>query len=123
VRLQRKSLKASQKLTIADPESYTWDPLDGELTAKLNTRPYVSLSRDRATTATSGTEANAADNAEAEAEINDEEVSLFALHMPGVLTVDEVKKLDLGSWPLLIHGSFVHMSVSIGAFPPLLISL
>jgi hypothetical protein len=43
--------------------------------------------------------------------------------MPGVLTVDEVKKLDLGSWPLLIHGSFVHMSVSIGALPPLLISL
>lgn len=111
------------KLTIADPESYTWDPLDGELTTKLNTRPYVSLSRDRATTANSGTEANAADNAEAEAEINDEEVSLFVLHMPGVLTVDEVKKLDLGSWPLLIHGSFVHMSVSIGALPPLLISL
>jgi arginine-tRNA-protein transferase len=34
--------------------------------------------------------------------------------MPGVLTVDEVKKLDLGSWPLLIHGSFVHMSDLVG---------
>ncbi|KAL4777447.1 arginine-tRNA-protein transferase [Aspergillus nidulans var. acristatus] len=100
---------------ILDPESYAWDPLDGELTTKLNTRPYVSLSRDRATT-NSGTEANAADDAEAEAEveINDEEVSLFSLHMPGVLTVDEVKKLDLGSWPLLIHGSFVHMSDLVG---------
>ncbi len=33
--------------------------------------------------------------------------------MPGVLTVEEIKKLDLGSWPLLVHGSFVHMAVSL----------
>ncbi|RDW90334.1 arginyltransferase [Aspergillus mulundensis] len=101
---------------ILDPESHTWDPLDGELATKLNTRPYVSFSRDRATNTDSGTEASTAGGAEAEAEaeINDEEVSLFALKMPGVLTVDEVKKLDLGSWLLLVHGSFVHMSDLVG---------
>ncbi|KAL4933426.1 arginyltransferase [Aspergillus undulatus] len=107
---------------ILDPESHTWDPLDGELTTKLNARPYVSLSRDRQLAESeSGAEAGAVDanasveaDADADAEINDEEVSLFALHMPGVLTVNEVKKLDLGSWPLLVHGSFVHMADLVG---------
>ncbi|KAL4920157.1 arginine-tRNA-protein transferase [Aspergillus aurantiobrunneus] len=99
---------------ILDPESHTWDPLDGELSSKLNTRPYVSLSRDRKladpNTNTSASEAEAA----ADAEINDEEVSLFDLHMPGVLTLEEVKRLNLGSWPLLVHGSFVHMIDLVG---------
>ncbi|OJJ59026.1 hypothetical protein ASPSYDRAFT_58214 [Aspergillus sydowii CBS 593.65] len=100
---------------ILDPESHNWDPLDGELTTKLNSRPYVSLSRDRKNAETGETaEAEANVEAEAEAEINDEEVSLFALHMPGVLTVEEIKKLDLGSWPLLVHGSFVHMADLVG---------
>ncbi|KAL3462878.1 arginine-tRNA-protein transferase [Aspergillus heterothallicus] len=94
---------------ILDPESPSWDPLDGELTLKLNDRPYVSLSRDRQTDESAKPVEEPAD-----AEINDEEVSLFTLHMPGVLTVDEVKKLDLGSWPLLVHGSFVHMADLVG---------
>lgn len=33
--------------------------------------------------------------------------------MPGVLTVEETNNLDLGSWPLVVHGSFVHMAVSL----------
>lgn len=49
---------------------------------------------------------------EANTEINDEEVSLFDLHVPGVLTVDEVKALDLDHWLLLVRGTFVHMIVS-----------
>ncbi|KAL5336445.1 arginine-tRNA-protein transferase [Aspergillus crustosus] len=110
---------------ILDPESHTWDPLEGELTTKLNSAPYVSLSRDRQLAATE-TEAEADKKtketeteeeeaeAEAEAEINDEQVSLFDLHMPGVLTLQEVEALDLGSWPLLIHGSFVHMVDLVG---------
>ncbi|KAL4795210.1 arginine-tRNA-protein transferase [Aspergillus venezuelensis] len=97
---------------ILDPESYTYDPLEGELTEKLDKRPYVSLSRDRKL-AESGaeprTEAKEAEET-ADAEMNDEEVSLFALNMPGVLTVEEIKRLDLGSWALLVHGTFVHMA-------------
>ncbi|KAL4803532.1 arginine-tRNA-protein transferase [Aspergillus unguis] len=98
---------------ILDPQSHTWDPLDGELSAKLDKRPYVSLSQDRAAE-TETKEENVGAEAEAEAEINDEDVSLFALKMPGVLTVDEIEKLDLGSWALLVHGSFVHMSDLVG---------
>ncbi|KAL2872797.1 arginyltransferase [Aspergillus lucknowensis] len=99
---------------ILDPESPTWDPLDGELTRKLNERPYVSLSRDRKATTNSASQAQVEADADADVEINDEEVSLFTLHMPGALTVDEVKRLDLGSWPLLVHGSFVHMADLVG---------
>lgn len=86
-----------------DPESNTWDPLDGELSQKLDQRPYVSLSRDRSSTATEDSTINP--------DVNEEEFSLFNIHMPGVLTLDEVKALDLDHWNLLVHGSFVHMIV------------
>lgn len=96
-------------MTYIDPESYTWDPLDGELAKKLDERPYVSLSRDRRLAA-EGTPESA--GTEADAEINDDEVSLFDLRMPGVLSLEEVEPLDLDHWLLLVHGSFVHMIVS-----------
>lgn len=95
-------------LTATDPENYTWDPLDGELSAKLDQRSYVSLSRDRRIA--EGTE-SPDDTPEADAEINDEELSLFDVHMPGVMTLEEVKALDLDHWLLVVHGSFVHMIV------------
>lgn len=44
-------------------------------------------------------------------DVNEEELSLFDIHMPGVLTLEEVKALDLDSWLLLVHGTFVHMIV------------
>lgn len=102
--------------TKIDPESYTWHPLDGELAQKLDKRSYVSLSGDRArssngTTTTTGDTETAAD-----AGINDEEVSLFDVHMPGVLTLDEMRTIDLDNWLLLVHGTFVHMNV--GFFSP-----
>lgn len=96
---------------ILDPESYTWDPLDGELAKKLDERPYVSLSRDRRLAA-EGTPESA--GTEADAEINDDEVSLFDLRMPGVLSLEEVEPLDLDHWLLLVHGSFVHMIDLVG---------
>lgn len=95
---------------MTDPESHEWDPLDGELAHKLDQRRYVSLSRDRKLAA-EGTP-TAAEEPAIDAEVNDEEVSLFDLHMPGVLTVEEVEALDLDHWLLLVHGSFVHMIVS-----------
>ncbi|KAG2413432.1 hypothetical protein HFD88_002621 [Aspergillus terreus] len=96
---------------ILDPESYTWDPLDGELSSKLDQRSYVSLSRDRRIA--DGTE-SPDDTPEADAEINDEELSLFDVHMPGVMTLEEVKALDLDHWLLVVHGSFVHMIDLVG---------
>ncbi|KAI9934985.1 Arginyl-tRNA--protein transferase 1 [Aspergillus wentii] len=92
---------------VLDPETYAWDPLDGELSDKLDKRSYVSLSHDRRQAA-NPTEK---DNTEAaDSEINDEEVSLFALNMPGTMTLEETKAADLDHWPLLVHGSFFSMA-------------
>ncbi|PYH99587.1 arginine-tRNA-protein transferase [Aspergillus ellipticus CBS 707.79] len=93
---------------ILDPESYAWDPLDGELSKKLDERSYVSLSRDRQSATSEKT------TEEVDAEVNDEEVSLFDLHMPGNLTKDEIKAADLDHWLLLVHGTFVHMNDLVG---------
>lgn len=104
------------KTNSPDPESYTWDPLDGELSKKLDERPYVSLSRDRKLASQKESSQDASTAAEAsqgkETGENDEEMSLFDLHMPGVLTVEEVQALDLDHWLLLVHGSFLEMTVS-----------
>ncbi|KMK61725.1 arginine-tRNA-protein transferase, putative [Aspergillus fumigatus Z5] len=109
--LQRR-VSAAIRPRIRDPESYTWDPLDGELTMKLNERRYVSLSRDRRLAAQGQPESTELDSAEEE--INDEEMSLFDLHMPGVMTLDEVKTLDLDHSLLLVQGSLIHMMDLVG---------
>lgn len=46
-------------------------------------------------------------------DVDETELSLFDINMPGVLTLDEVKALDLDRWYLLYHGSFVQMDVSV----------
>lgn len=76
---------------------------------KLNERRYVSLSRDRRLAAQGQPESTELDSAEEQ--INDEEMSLFDLHMPGVMTLDEVKTLDLDHSLLLVQGSLIHMMV------------
>lgn len=97
---------------VLDPESHVWHPLDGELIKKLDQKPYVSLSREqREAESSKESESENEAGAEVNDEVNDEEVSLFDLHMPGVLTVEETKALDLDHWLLLVHGSFVHMIV------------
>lgn len=89
-----------------DPESYAWDPLDGELSKKLDTQPYVSMSRERAPQ-------NAKPFPDIAPDVDETELSLFDINMPGVLTLEEVKALDLNHWHLLYHGSFVQMEVRI----------
>ncbi|KAJ6160798.1 arginine-tRNA-protein transferase [Penicillium chermesinum] len=73
---------------ILDPETYTWDPLEGELSEKLDKRSYVSLSRDRAGPSDS-------QPIPLDPDVNEEDLSLFEINMPGTLTLDEVKALDL----------------------------
>lgn len=46
-------------------------------------------------------------------DVDETELSLFEINMPGVLTLEEVKALDLNHWHLLYHGSFVQMEVKI----------
>lgn len=84
----------------------------GELSQKLDERPYVSLSRDRS----SATTEDSSSKPPLDPDVNEEESSLFDIHMPGVLTLDEVKALDLDHWYLLVHGTFVHMNVSMPSY-------
>ncbi|CAG8217263.1 unnamed protein product [Penicillium salamii] len=88
-----------------DPESGEWDPLDGELTEKLNTRSYVSLSRDRMG---SPAPISSADSN------TDPDVSLFDINMPGALTVAQVEALDLDHWLLFFRKNLVHMEDLVG---------
>ncbi|KAL1984976.1 hypothetical protein VTN96DRAFT_8532 [Rasamsonia emersonii] len=106
---------------ILDPESLTWDPLDGELLKKLDERPYVSLSRDRKL-ALEGNQGEGTAAAEdtgkgdaMEEDVNEEELSLFEIRMPGVMTAEEVEtKLDLDHWLLLVQGTLIHTSDLVG---------
>ncbi|KUL90214.1 hypothetical protein ZTR_01897 [Talaromyces verruculosus] len=101
---------------ILDPESMTWDPLDGELIGKLDKRKYVSLSRDHARQLSSA-ESKVEDDKEDELPelVNEEALSLFSIGMPGVLTAEEVLSgIDLDHWLLLVHGTFVHMEDLVG---------
>ncbi|KAL1965553.1 hypothetical protein VTN77DRAFT_5637 [Rasamsonia byssochlamydoides] len=103
---------------ILDPESFTWDPLDGELMKKLDERPYVSLSRDRKL-ALEGSQEEGKKATENEEKgdvemVNEEELSLFDIHMPGAMTAEEVEKLDLDHWLLLVNGTLIHMEDLVG---------
>lgn len=103
-----------------DPESMTWDPLDGELTQKLDKRKYVSLSHDRALQSSSSSTSeipnnNNPDGGELPELVDEESLSLFSIQMPGVMTADEVlKEIDLDHWLLLAYGTFIHMEDLVG---------
>lgn len=73
------------------------------MTEKLNTRPYVSLSSDRANTEPFIPPPRVSPDAD---------VSLFDVGMPGALTVAQVEALDLDHWLLFFRKNFVHMEVS-----------
>jgi arginine-tRNA-protein transferase len=44
---------------------------------------------------------------------DEEQISFFDLHMPGVMTAPEVEAMDLGKWLLVVKQHFVHMEVRI----------
>ncbi|KAM5429701.1 Arginyl-tRNA--protein transferase 1 [Microsporum canis] len=98
---------------LQDPESYEWEPLDEVFAPKLDKRRYVSPSRDRKAASTS---ADAPDVPDVYEDIPEEEsMSLFDLHMPGVLTVEELRsQVDLDHWHLLIRGMLVEMTDLVG---------
>ncbi|KAL5115999.1 Arginyl-tRNA--protein transferase 1 [Pleosporales sp. CAS-2024a] len=97
---------------ILDPESYQWDPLDGELHSLLGQKQYVSLSRERRLkdAAQQGhpedTLAEYPLPTAAEAgEAVSKGMSLFDLKVPGLMTVEEIEaQLDLGTMPIKIRG-------------------
>ncbi|KAK2777725.1 Arginyl-tRNA--protein transferase 1 [Onygenales sp. PD_12] len=110
---------------ILDPESLTWDLLDDDFKKKLDKHPYVSLSSERASaaakavdgdvemqdTATNDEEKESPDGKmETDPLANEEGMSLFDVHMPGVMTLKELEEqVDLDHWQLLAHGVLVEM--------------
>lgn len=114
---------------VLDPESYGWDPLDGELKSLLDKKKYVSLSRERRrkdSVASAGRNGHDAEPMSGDdpsdyplptaAEAGDavrEGMSLFDLKVPGVMTEDEVEgTLDLGSTPIRVMGQLAEAQVS-----------
>ncbi len=132
-------LESDYPLKFPDPESLEWCLFDETYKRELDKTPYVSLSRDRkqgpvATdensqsqiTATSASETtkerstifddeqdlefDEAPSDEEDAEIP--EGSMFDYHIPGVLTKDKVKSLDLDHWRLVVRNNLVELEVS-----------
>ncbi|XPS95143.1 Arginyltransferase [Ascochyta lentis] len=106
---------------VLDPESYHWNPLDGELKGLLDNKRYVSLSRERQKT---GSMASVKDEGDDTPQFDKDNLSdyplphaaeagdavqggmsLFDLKVPGVMTEDEMERtLDLGSTPIRVRG-------------------
>ncbi|KAK5443491.1 Arginyl-tRNA--protein transferase 1 [Exophiala xenobiotica] len=124
---------------LLDPESLEWCLFDKTYQRELDKRPYVSLSHDRkqgavTTEENSQSQTTAASSSETTKErstifddgqdlefdeaLSDEEDaeipegSMFDYHIPGVLTKDEVKSLDLDHWRLVVRNNLVELEVS-----------
>lgn len=108
---------------VLDPESYEWNPLEGELRSLLDKQAYVSLSRvrqlrDTKHHSTDSGEASTVTDPEAagnmvpdvpfptareagDAVMNG--ASLFDLKIPGLMTVDAIEQqVDLGSMSIKV---------------------
>ncbi|KIW14056.1 hypothetical protein PV08_06837 [Exophiala spinifera] len=92
---------------ILDPESLEWCLFDEHYRQELDRRPYVSLSHDLQTAAENNLEFDDAPSDEEDAEIP--EGSMFDYNIPGTLTKEEVKHLDLGHWKLVVRNSLVEL--------------
>lgn len=115
---------------VLDPESYKWNPLDGELRSLLDIKTYVSLSRERArkdsvavvdvvgSTTTKSSDDDTSEfplptAAEAGAAVQNG-MSLFDLKIPGVMTEEEIQSLlDLGSTPIRVRGRLAEAQVRV----------
>ncbi|KAF1358940.1 arginine-tRNA-protein transferase 1 [Lizonia empirigonia] len=106
---------------VLDPESYDWNLLDGDLKSLLDEKAYVSLSRERRRKdSVAASKDQADDNAKVhEADLSEyllptaaeagdavqNGMSLFDLHIPGVMTEDEMESaLDLGTTLIRVRG-------------------
>ncbi|EFE40693.1 hypothetical protein TRV_04587, partial [Trichophyton verrucosum HKI 0517] len=85
-----------------NPETFEWHSLDEVFAPKLDKQRYFSTSGQQVP--------------DVYEDIPDEDaMSLFDLHMPGVLTVQQLKStVDLDHWHLLIRGMLVEMIDLVG---------
>lgn len=121
-----------------DPETYSWDPVDGDLLRRLNIRRYVSLSREKRLNIPieplpTNLQLNSQGprwpwqqpGSESSALITDyirgqgdptntstSHASIFDAGTPGALTLEEVEReIALGEWGLRIQGATVQLQV------------
>ncbi|EXJ54158.1 hypothetical protein A1O7_09495 [Cladophialophora yegresii CBS 114405] len=102
---------------MLDPESYEWNLFDDDYRQKLDKRKYVSPAHD----SKDGSEVaprqkfddeqdlefDEAASDEEDAEIP--EGSLFDYAIPGVLTKNEVERLDLNHWRLVVRNALIEL--------------
>jgi arginine-tRNA-protein transferase len=117
---------------VLDPESYEWNPLDGELRTLLDQKSYVSLARERRRKESASVQGrDGLEKVEGSKPKNEEELdkypfptaaeageavsngtSLFDLKVPGLMTVEEIEdQLDLGTMPIKIGGRMAEAQV------------
>ncbi|KAF2830211.1 arginine-tRNA-protein transferase 1 [Ophiobolus disseminans] len=110
---------------VLDPETYEWNPLDGELRSLLDKKTYVSPSRERRLREAKSVSAKGTDGAlesnqhENEDNLSDyplptaseggdavaKGMSLFELKVPGLMTPEEIEEqLELGTVPITVGG-------------------
>ena len=119
---------------VLDPETYDWNPLDGELRQLLDTKSYVSLSRERrlkeAKAANDKDERGGSktgialehDNlpdyplptcAEGSGAVVDG-MSLFDLKVPGLMTVEEMEQqVELDHQAIKVRGAPITLETSV----------
>ncbi|PSN61196.1 arginine-tRNA-protein transferase 1 [Corynespora cassiicola Philippines] len=107
---------------VLDPETYEWNPLDGELRRLLDKKPYVSLARERRLKAKAppppaadddDDDDDQADNysdyphptAAGGGDVVSDGTSLFDLRVPGLMTTEEIEEqLELGRQGIKVRG-------------------
>lgn len=110
---------------VLDPESYEWNPLNGEMKALLDKKKYVSLSRenrrrDSEVDNDGNTQIDDGDHSDyilpTAAEAGDAVqggMSLLELKMPGIMTEGEIEStLNLGEMPIRVRGRLALVQVN-----------
>ena len=112
---------------VLDPETYEWNPLDDELRGLLDSKAYVSLSRERRLQQANDTPNGQGKDTESGKAATDyplptaaesglavrKGMSLFDLKVPGLMTVEEIEEsLDLDSMPIMVDKRMAEAQVS-----------
>ena len=102
---------AADHLTIiTDPESFNWHPLSNEFLTLLDSRPYISPSRENRLTGITPASMNGDDRTYIEGNkepvkiaADSDSISLFHVRMPGILSEEDINHglEELGRWGLL----------------------
>lgn len=94
---------------ILDPETHNWDALDDQVMDLLDKSRYVSISRERMLVDSSNADDDAANKNK---NSDDLERSLFQSQMPGIPTLDEMAKMNLGEVHLAFEDGDTSSTVS-----------